>query len=386
MDNPLLGPGLERLRERRSVKWRAYDPDVLPLWVAEMDVVPAPAVQRAVRDAVEAGDTGYPWAPDFFEALASFAKERWDWSPSPAAMSLVPDVMLGVVEVLRLFTDPGGPVVVNSPVYPPYFQFVTSMGRRVVEAPLGPDGRLDPANLERAFGAATADGERAAYLLCSPQNPTGTVHTAAELTAAFELAERYAVRVVVDEIHAPLVPAGATFTPAVALGAGSRVVSVLSASKAFNLAGLKAAIAVAGPEAVADLRQVPEEVTHGASHLGVIAQSAAYREGGEWLDALLVGLDENRRLLETIVAQRLPDVAYRPPEATFLAWLDFTGIPELGDDPAAVLLEHGRVALHSGPAFGFGGPGHARLNFGTSPDILGEAVDRIATGIAAVRG
>jgi cystathionine beta-lyase len=130
---------------------------------------------------------------------------------------------------------------------------------------------------------------------------------------------------------------------------------------------------------------VPEEVTHGSSHLGVIAQSAAYLEGGEWLDALLVGLDENRRLLETLVAQRLPGVAYRPPEATFLAWLDFTGILELGDDPAAALLEHGRVALHSGPAFGFGGPGHARLNFGTSPDILREAVDRIATGIAAVR-
>lgn len=380
MDNPLLGPGLERLRERRSVKWRLYDPEVLPLWVAEMDVVPAEPVQRAVARAMASGDTGYPWAADYAQALSSFAATRWGWEPDPATMEIVPDVMLGVVEVLKLVTDPGAVVVVNSPVYPPFFQFVTHLGHRVVEAPLGPDGRLDLGSLDRAFGEAARQGGRAAYLLCNPQNPTGAVHTREELTAALELAESHAVRVVADEIHAPVVPAPARFTSVASLPAGSRAFALMSASKAFNLAGLKAAMAVPGPAAVADLARMPEEVSHGASHLGVIAHRAAYLEGGEWLDALLAGLDDNRRLLAELLTEQLPEVGYRPPEGTFLAWLDFTRLG-LGDDPAAVLRERAKVALHPGPGFGTGGPGHARLNFGTSPDILREAVGRIAAAL-----
>ena len=380
MENPLLGPELESLRERRSIKWRLFDPDVLPLWVAEMDVVPAEPIRRAVHDAMERGDTGYPWAADYAEALGAFADERWGWRPDPAAMAIVPDVMLGVVEVLKLLTDPGDAVVVNSPVYPPFYDFVGHLGRRVVEAPLSPLGRLDPATLEQALSDATRDGGGAAYLLCNPQNPTGAVHTPAELTTALALAEQLGVRVVADEIHAPVVPDGARFTPVASLAAGSRAISLMSASKAFNLAGLKAAMAIAGPEAVADLARMPEEVSHGASHLGVVAHRAAYLDGGPWLDALLVGLDENRRLLAELVRDQLPGVGYRIPEGTFLAWLDFSAL-DLGEDPAAVLRERARVALHPGPGFGTGGEGHARLNFGTSPQIVREAITRIAAVI-----
>jgi cystathionine beta-lyase len=380
MDNPLTGPGLDALRERRSVKWRQYPPDVLPLWVAEMDVVPAEPVQRAVVDAVERGDTGYPWAADYSEALAEFAAQRWAWRPDPATMSIVPDVMNGVVEVLKVLTGPGDVVVVNSPVYPPFFDFVGHLGRRVVEAPLTDGGRIDLTTLEQALGEATRGGAHAAYLLCNPQNPTGVAHTPEELSAALALADASGARVVVDEIHAPLALPGTTFTPVGSLPAGARAISLMSASKAFNLAGLKAALAVPGPEATADVARIPEEVTHGASHLGVISHRAAYLEAGTWLDALLEGLDENRRLLGELLAARLPEVGYQAPEATFLAWLDFTPLG-LGPDPAAVLLQRARVALHHGPAFGTGGEGRARLNFGTSPDILREAVDRIAAAV-----
>jgi cystathionine beta-lyase len=380
VDNPLLGPGLDRLRERRSVKWRLYDPDILPLWVAEMDVVPAEPIQRAVADAMQRGDTGYPWAADYAEALASFATERWAWQPDPSTMQIVPDVMLGVVEVLKLLTGPGDAVVVNSPVYPPFFDFVTHLDRRVVEAPLDALGRIDLASLEQALTDATRGGGRAAYLMCNPQNPTGTVHAPEELTAALELAASFDVRVVADEIHAPVVPDGARFTSVASLPAGSRAISLMSASKAFNLAGLKAAMAVPGPDAVADLARMPEEVSHGASHVGVIAHRAAYLEGGDWLDALLTGLDENRRLLATLLAEHLPGVRYRVPEGTFLAWLDFRDLG-LGPDPAAALRERARVALHPGPGFGHGGKGHARLNFGTSPAIVREAVGRIAAAL-----
>jgi cystathionine beta-lyase len=380
MDNPLLGPGLDALRERRSVKWRLYGPDILPLWVAEMDVVPAEPIQRAVIDAVRRGDTGYPWAPDYAEGLAQFAAARWDWHPEPTAMSIVPDVMQGVVELLKVLTSPGDAVVVNSPVYPPFFDFVSHLGRRVVEAPLGDDGRLDLASVEQALGETTREGDRAAYLLCNPQNPTGAAHTAAELTAVLGLAESAGVRVVVDEIHAPLVHVGSRFTPVLSLPVGARAVSLMSASKAFNLAGLKAAMAIAGPEALGDLARVPEEVTHGASHVGVIAHRAAYLVGGAWLDALLAGLDENRRLLADLLAKHLPEVRYRVPDGTFLAWLDFSALG-LGPDPAAVLRSRAGVALHPGPGFGMGGAGHARLNFGTSPDIVRQAVERIAAAV-----
>ena len=380
MDNPLVGPGLTALRERRSVKWRLYGPDVLPLWVAEMDVLPAEPVQRAVIEAVRSGDTGYPWAQDYAEALSSFATQRWGWTPEPAAMQIVPDVMLGVVEVLKLLTDPGDAVVVNSPVYPPFFQFVEHLGRRIVEAPLSAVGRLDPDAVDRACAEATRGGGRAAYLLCNPQNPTGAVHTPEELTAVLDVADGYGVRVVADEIHAPLAHPGVRFTPVASLSAGSRAVSLMSASKAFNLAGLKAAMAVPGPEAVTDLARIPEEVSHGASHVGVIAHRAAYLEGGPWLDALLLGLEENRRLLSSLLAEHLPEVGHREPEGTFLAWLDLTAYG-LGPDPAAVLRERAKVALHPGPGFGAGGEGHARLNFGTSPDILREAVRRIAAAV-----
>jgi cystathionine beta-lyase len=377
MENPLLEPALAALRERRSIKWRLYGPEVLPLWVAEMDVVPAEPIRRAVTRAMEAGDTGYPWAPDYADALARFAGMRWGWRPDPSTMAIVPDVMLGVVEVLKLLTGPGDAVVVNSPVYPPFFQFVSHLDRRVVEAPLGADGRVDFEALDRALGEAARGGASAAYLLCNPHNPTGTVHTPHELSAALTMAERHGVRVVSDEIHAPLVHHGSAFTSAISLPEGARAISLMSASKAFNLAGLKAAMAIPGAEAVSDLRRMPEEVSHGASHIGVIAHVAAYDEGSDWLDALLAGLDENRRLVAELLAKHLPEVGYRIPEGTYLAWLDFRAL-DLGADPAAVFRERANVALHPGPGFGTGGAGHARLNFGTSPDIVTEAITRIA--------
>ncbi|MGQ4416316.1 MalY/PatB family protein [Streptomyces sp. SAS_269] len=376
--DPLRALGLERLRRRTSMKWRTYPEDVLPLWVAEMDVPLAGPVVRALTDALALGDTGYPVGTAYAEALARFAAERWNWDGIEAGRTaIVPDVMLGVVEMLKLVTGPGDPVIVNSPVYPPFYQFVAHLDRRVVESPLGPGGRIDLDLLARTFRETAADGDRAAFLLCSPHNPTGTVHTAAELAAVADLAERYGVRVVADEIHAPLVAPGVPFVPYLSVPGAERGLSLMSASKGWNLAGLKAALALAGPGAAGDLARMPEEVSHGPSHLGVIAHAAALNDGTGWLDALLTGLDTNRRLLAGLLAEHLPAIRYDPAEATYLAWLDCRALG-LGDDPAAVFLERGRVALSSGLPFGTGGAGHARLNLATSPEILTEGVRRMA--------
>ncbi|CAM5705926.1 cystathionine beta-lyase [Streptomyces griseorubiginosus] len=379
--NPLRALSLERLRRRTSMKWRTYPEDVLPLWVAEMDVPLAEPVVRAVREAMELGDTGYPAGTAYAEALAAFAAERWAWEGlAVERTAIVPDVMMGIVEMLKLVSGPGDPVVVNSPVYPPFFPFVENMGRKVVEAPLGADGRLDLGVLEDTFGRLSAGAGRPAYLLCSPQNPTGAVHTADELAAVAALARTYGIRVVVDEIHAPLTAPGANFVPYLSVPGAENGLSLLSASKAWNLAGLKAAVAVAGPEAADDLARLPEEVGHGPSHVGVLAHTAALLEGGAWLDALLRGLDDNRRLLAGLLAEHLPAVRYTPGQATYLAWLDCRALG-LGGDPAEVFLERGRVALNSGIPFGTGGEGFVRLNLATSPELITEAVRRMASAL-----
>ncbi|MFF7872539.1 MalY/PatB family protein [Streptomyces qaidamensis] len=379
--NPLQALTLDRLRQRTSMKWRTYPEDVLPLWVAEMDVPLAEPVVRAVTEALHLGDTGYPAGTAYAEALAAFAGKRWGWEGlAVERTAIVPDVMLGVVEMLKLVTGPGDTVVVNPPVYPPFYLFVEHMDRRVTEAPLGPDGRIDPEALESSFRQAVAGGRRAAHLLCNPHNPTGTVHTEEELSAVARLAERYGVRVVADEIHAPLVLGGAGFVPYLSVPGAERGLSLMSASKGWNLPGLKAAVAVAGPGAAGDLDRMPEEVGHGPSHVAVIAHTAALRDGVTWLDSLLTGLDGNRRLLADLLAEHLPAVRYRPGDATYLAWLDCRALG-LGDDPADVFLHRGRVALSSGLPFGTGGTGHARLNLAASQEVLTEAVRRMATAL-----
>ncbi|MFJ7904644.1 MalY/PatB family protein [Streptomyces sp. NPDC096198] len=389
--NPLAQLSLEQLRKRTSMKWRVHPPDVLPLWVAEMDVPLAPAVAEALHTTIDLGDTGYPHGTAYAEAVAEFARDRWGWDDLRIERTaIVPDVMMGVVEVLRLVTDPGDAVVVCSPVYPPFYAFIAHDGREVVEARLGRDLRIDPAALEQAFVRARSGGRRAAFLLSNPHNPTGVVHTRDELRTVAGLARAHGVRVVSDEIHAPLVLPGAVFTPFLRVPGAENAFALTSASKAWNLPGLKAALAIAGPEAADELRRMPEEVGHGPSHLGVIAHTAAFREGGDWLDDLLRGLDDNRRLLGRLVAEHLPGVRYVPPQGTYLAWLDCT---ELGlhDDsvsdgpgvvsdvagPARLFLDKARVALSSGHVFGSGGAGCVRLNFATSPTILREAVTRM---------
>ncbi|MFI7214318.1 MalY/PatB family protein [Micromonospora maritima] len=393
VDNPLTQLTLDQLRRRTSVKWRLYPPDVLPLWVAEQDVPLAPPVADVLRRAVELGDTGYAYGTAYAEALGGFAARRWGWADFPVGRTtLVPDVMTGAVEVLRLVTDPGDAVVVCPPVYPPFYAFVTHAGRQVVEAPLGTDLRIDHASLDEAFRRARALGPRPAFLLCNPHNPTGVVHRRDELETVAELAARHGVRVVSDEIHAPLALTGARFTPYLTVAGAGDAFALVSASKAWNLAGLKAALAVAGADAADDLARMPEEVSHGPSHLGVLAHTAAFRDGGPWLDALLGGLDANRALLGSLLAAHLPAVSWRPPEGTYLAWLDCTrlGVPTeapaggVASDlagPARMFLDRARVALSSGHVFGTGGTGFVRLNFATSPAVLTEAVTRMGRAV-----
>jgi cystathionine beta-lyase len=365
---------IDALRQRRSAKWRFHPHDVLPLPVAEMDFDLAPPIQAALREAIDRSDTGYPAAvPTLADALVGFAGERWGWEIDPAAVTAVADVGVGVVELLRVLVRPGDPVVICPPVYPPFFGWIPEAGGRVHEVPLR-DGRLDLAGLERAFAAHPA-----AFLLCNPHNPVGRVHTRDELAEVVRLATAYGVPVISDEIHAPLVLPGATFTPILTVpGAAEVAVSLVSTSKAWNLAGLKCGTVVtASPAMAAVTDRLPPDTKWRVGHFGVLASVAAYTEGTPWLDRLLATLDDRRALLGRLLAERLPEVVWQPPEATFLAWLDCSAIGA-GAAPRDLFFEKGRVALEPGPRFGAAGSGHVRINFGTSAEILEEAVDRMA--------
>ncbi len=370
---------LDELRSRTSQKWRRYPADVLPLFVAEMDVRVCEPVERALADVVRRSDTGYPAGRPYQEAFAGFAEGRWGWTVDPATIALVPDVMQGSVEVLSLLTDPGDAVVISPPVYPPFRGFVERIGRRVVTADLGADGRLDLAALDAAFARARSDGRRAAYLLCHPHNPTGTMHRPDELRAVGALAAEHGVRVVSDEVHAPLA-LDEPFTSATTVIPDA--VALHSASKAFNLAGLKAALAVPGPDAVADLARLSELVGMGVGHVPVLVHAAALTGGGDWLDALLDSLRESRAHLRGLLDEHLPLVAWTPGAATYFAWLDLRAQLPGDANPAARVLTEGRVAVNPGHTFGAPGDGFVRLNFATSPAILTDAVSRIAAALA----
>ena len=372
---------LDRLRLRRSAKWVTHPDDVLPAWVAELDFELAPPVRDALRSAVELDDAGYANRGRLPEAFAAFAAGRLGWTVEPARVSLVADVMSGVAELLRVFTEPGDGIVINPPVYPPFFGIVGDVGRTVVEVPLtaGGDGRLDLdlAALGEAFAAGAT-----AYLLCNPHNPTGHVLRREQLEAVAALASRYGVFVISDEIHGLMTMPGERHVPYVSLEAAGRAVTLIGASKAWNIAGLKCALIITGSDAMQDelVERLPRHVPYHVGHYGVLASVAAFEGGEPWLDGLVAQLDRNRRLLAELLADALPEVGYVPPSAGYLAWLDCRALG-LGDDPAAAFLERGRVALSAGNVFGAQGAGHARLNFGTSGALLEEAVRRIAATV-----
>lgn len=358
--------------QRRSKKWRAYDPDVLPLWVAEMDVLPAPPAAAELRRVAEEGDLGYPVAEPYLESVAGMYRRSWGAEVDPGAARLVADVMAGVRESLLLLTEPGDPVLITAPVYPPFHAVVPAIGRQLVTVPLTPTGRLDAAAIEAAL--AGLGGRRAAILLASPHNPTGAVHTADELRAVLAVADAHGAGVVCDEIHAPLVLPGATFTPMLALPEAAQVLTVVSPAKGWNLAGLKAAAVLPGPGAHDVVARMPPEAGFAASHVATLVHAAAMDEGGPWLADLIADLDANRTLLGELLSEHLPQVRWQPMEATYLAWLD---VSALGLDGDRILAE-ARVALNDGPTFGPGGEDHVRMNLATSPAIITEAVRRIA--------
>jgi cysteine-S-conjugate beta-lyase len=363
---------------RSSLKWTRYPEGVLPLFVAEMDYPVSERIREAIIERVATSDLGYiDSAGPLGDAFAQFASRRWGWAVDPASVRVTTDVSVGIVESLRFGVAAGSAVIVCSPVYPPFFELVEEAGHPLVDVPMVESvagWHLDLGRIEEAFIAGAG-----ALLLCNPHNPLGVPHAREVLVDLAMLAARYDVLVITDEVHAPLTHHGAVFTPfgAVATEVGGRAVTVTSASKGWNMAGMKCALMVpSDARTLATLDSFPQEVASRTSILGLHANIAAYGDE-EWLDATISRIMRNDELLARLLHRKLPVVHYRRPTATYLGWLDFRDLG-FGLDPADRVLQEAKVALNSGPTFGAAGRGHARINFACDPTVLEEAVERMA--------
>lgn len=373
---------LSELRKRKSTKWRQYPADVLPLPVAEMDFPIAEPIKHALRDMIDRSDTGYLGAfPEMFEAFGNFAKSKWNWSPDVTQMRFATDVGVGTVEVIRTLINPGDKVILNSPVYDNMWRWVAEVKAELVDVPLTENGMnyaMDFESLERAYKSGAK-----VHILCNPHNPVGILHAREELARVAELAKKYGVYVVSDEIHAALSYKSADFVPFLSVSDSAREIgiTVTSASKAFNLAGLKCAIIITGNEELRlKINAMPISVAFRASLFGAVAATAAFAQSQAWLDGALQTLDENRKLIRTLIDTKIPAIGYRIPEFGYLAWLDLKDL-NLGDDPSKTLLERGKLAVNSGTLYSPNHPNHVRLNFGTSSEIISDAFDRISRSL-----
>lgn len=367
----------DELRRRGGLKWGYPPPDVLPAWVAEIDVAPDPVVQAAIAEAVARGLTGYP--PQDAEtgvpqAFSQYAQRQWAWDVDPSRVVLTQDVMHGIQLALSVLCE-DAPVVVPTPTYPPFLDVVPLAGRELVPVPLDPDCEVAALDLE-GIDAALAAGART-VLLCNPHNPWGRAFGREELLALLDVVQRRGARVVSDEIHAGLVRPGSVHVAFATLpGAAELTTTLVSASKAWNLPALKCAQLVTGSAAdTAALRRLPTVANHGTSALGIVAAHAAYTGGQPWLDAWVERIDRTQAAFALAVAERLPHARLRPVQATYLAWLDVRGYG--WEDPAGVALRDGRVLVNDGRTFGPGGQGHVRVNLATSLERVERIVDRL---------
>lgn len=372
----------EELRASGALKWNAF-PDCIGAFVAEMDFGIAPEVAAALRGALDRGQVGYlgdGLVGELAAACSDWHASRYGWVPDPARIKPLPDVLTGLELALRHLLPAGTKVLLPTPNYMPFLPLLRMLGHEAVQVPMlqAPGGwEFDFDALDAAFA-----GGAGLAILCNPHNPLGRVFTREELARFSEVAARHGARVFCDEIHGPLTFSPHRHVPYASLGeeAARQAITATSASKGWNLAGLKCAqIILTNDDDLAAWRAMHPLAGHATSTPGVIANVAAYRQGGPWLDSVLAYLEGNRDLLGATLAARMPRIGYAPPEGTYLAWLDCRGLGL--PVPAKQLFRRAGVALTDGAECGEAGAGFVRFNFALPRPILREALDRMAEAI-----
>ena len=382
---------LETLRSKNCLKWQHYPethpekPDILPLWVADMDFAPADVITQALEGRARSGNLGYPAGyltgePGLRESFQMWLRERHDWTVEGDDIWPVHGIIPGLYLGALACASAGEGVLLQPPLYPPFMSAVGDTGRVAQYNPLlwtGTRWKLDLAGLEAAITPETR-----LLMFCNPHNPTGRVFTRGELEALAEIVLRHRLWVVSDELHSDLIYSGHKHIPLASLGdeIAARTVTLMGPTKTFNIAGLKIGFVVAqNAELLGRLKRVGAGLVTPPNVMAQAAAKAAYTGGGAWLDGALDYLQGSRDRVTQFAETYLPGGAYAAPEGTYLAWLDLGGLG-LEDELYDRLLACG-VGLSEGRHNGPGGDGFARLNFATSRVIVDEALERLKTGL-----
>jgi cystathionine beta-lyase len=372
------------LRARGSFKWTAPGPDGFGAAVAEMDFGAAPAILEALAGL--SADANFGYLPPFLTdelaaACAEFELHRYGWDVDPALIHHVPDVIKALEISITHFSRPGSPVILPTPAYMPFLIVPGFLGREIIQVQMLDDDGFFTFDFDAIEDAFRGGGHL--LIFCNPCNPLGRVFTREEMTQLTDVVERHGGRIFADEIHAPLVYPGTCHIPYASTSdaAASHTLTATSASKAWNLPGLKCAEVILTNEPDRQRwEQMGVFASHGASNPGVVANIAAFRHGEAWLDEVLAYLDDSRHLLADLLSRHLPQVRYRPPDGTYLAWLNCTAM-DLCDSPGELVIDRAHVTVVDGPAFGAGGAGAFRFNFATPQPILTEMVEGIAAAL-----
>jgi len=377
-----MDPRFDILPDRKkslSVKWGVYGPDVLPMWVADMDFKSPEPVIQALQKEVDLGVFGYAYDKDEFKKiLVKRLDDLYQWKITPKDILLIPGIVTGLNQVAHMFSKDGGQAIVQTPIYPPFLSVPGNAKLTRVNNPLTwlSDGTYE-IDFE-GFESAITNQTRVLFL-CNPHNPVGRVFQKAELERLAEICLRYNVLICSDEIHCDLVYPGNKHIPIASLSSdiAKNSITMMAPSKTFNIPGLQCSFAVVqNPDLRVKLEHAGEGLTGWVNLMGLVAGKAAYKGGQAWLKDLMVYLQGNRDFLFEFVNQNLPGVRMAKPEGTYLAWLDCREAGIVGN-PYIYFLQSARVALNDGKAFGEEGDGFVRLNFGCPRSMLEEALLRM---------
>jgi cystathionine beta-lyase len=384
---------VDDLRARRGVKWRRFPADVLPAWVADMDFAVPDEVQEAVERVVRLRDYGYGSGHGVREgeeglaaAFSEYAASSFGWNADPAGVLPLGDLIQGMYSSVYAFSEPGDGIVVQTPIYPPFLDTIATTGRRMVENRLVDDGAKYAVDVDGLKKVVAAENVRM-LMVPNPHNPTGRAFTRAELEALLAVALEHDLVVVSDEIHADLVYSGHKHIPFASLSpeASARTITLTSATKGFNIPGLRCALMHFGSLELKERfhQRMPARLLGSPNVIGIDATIAAWRHGQPWLREVMKVLEGNRARVTTFLTEEMPGIRYRQPEATYLGWLDCNGL-NLGTSPFEYFLDKAKVGLMEGATFGEAGVGCVRLNFGTSPKILDQILTRLAESVREV--
>lgn len=371
------------LRSRRTNKWHKFAPDVLPAWVADMDFGVAPPIAAALARLAEKQEYGYAAREGLLEA--AFARRmaaRFGWQADPANTVALGDLVQASFSSVMAFSEPGDAVLLQLPSYPPFMAAIEDTGRRLLANPMRDSGARW--ELDLAAYDAAPDPRTRVLIFCHPQNPTGRAYTRPELEAVAAFAIRHDLVVVSDEIHADIVYPGHTHIPLASLGPeiAARTVTITSATKSFNIPALRCAVMYFGTAALKQrfFAKIPRRLLGSPGVTGTDATIAAWDDGQPWLDTIMAQLLANRDLVAKTVAAEMPGVTMRVPEATYLAWLDCSGLA-LPCPAGQFFLDKARVGLNSGETFGAQYAAFARLNFASPTPVLRDILGRMVAAV-----